>query len=432
MENIELTEAVQKGNKWWKEKFELEFKHREIYDKIKRFLHTRQIIAITGLRRTGKTTIMLKLIADLIGKYKAENILYFSFDDFKEEKLTTIIKTYERLMNKDTAKGNYLILFDEIQKVNGWEEQIKRIYDSNKGIKLFISGSESLFIRKKLRENLSGRMFEFHVKTLNFREYLLFKNKTFDNINLYKEEILREFNSFLYCSGFPEIINENKEIIEKYLVDNVIDKMIYKDMAQIFYIKEPAILEQIFKIILNDPGQIINIEGLANESNISRQTASLYLDYLEKAFLIKKVYAFSRNARKTQRRLKKYYPLIFLPNLVENPEKFGKIFETSMILHLNADFFWRDTYKNEVDAVIVKENKIIPIEIKSGKIDCKALKLFMKIFNLNHGMVLSYQQKDVIKFDRGEIEIIPFYEYFLNSNDKVTDVVKVSEIVEEV
>ena len=175
MENIELTEAVQKGNKWWKEKFELEFKHREIYDKIKRFLHTRQIIAITGLRRTGKTTIMLKLIADLIGKYKAENILYFSFDDFKEEKLTTIIKTYERLMNKDTAKGNYLILFDEIQKVNGWEEQIKRIYDSNKGIKLFISGSESLFIRKKLRENLSGRMFEFHVKTLNFREYLFLK-----------------------------------------------------------------------------------------------------------------------------------------------------------------------------------------------------------------------------------------------------------------
>lgn len=413
MENERLVEALEKSNKWWKEKFEIEFKHREIYTEIRKFLHTKQIISLTGLRRTGKTTIMFKIVSDFVKKYGSRNVLYFSFDDFREEKLISIINLYARVLNKDISKEDYLILFDEIQKVENWEEQLKRIYDNHPNIKFIISGSESLFIRKKTRESLAGRMFEFHVKTLSFKEYLLFKNKKFDNPALYKEEILREFNQFLLSSGFPEIINENEEIIAKYIKDNVIDKIIYKDMAQILSIKEPAIIEQVFKIVLSDPGEIINIENLSKETGISRQTISLYLDYLEKSFLIKKLYTYSKSPRKTQRRVKKYYPVLFLPELVKKTEMFGKLFENFAVLELDAEFFWRDSYKNEVDIIKIKENKVLPIEVKSGKIEYNSLKLFMKKFKVPKGIILTYQIKDKINFDSGEIEILPFYEYLL-------------------
>ncbi len=413
MTNERLVEALEKSNKWWKEKFEIEFKHRDIYKEIRKFLHTKQIISLTGLRRTGKTTIMFKIVSDYINKYGNKNVLYFSFDDFREEKLIDIINLYARVLNKDINRGDYLILFDEVQKVKNWEEQLKRIYDNYPNIKFIISGSESLFIRKKTRESLAGRMFEFHVKTLSFKEYLSFKNKKFDNFALYKEEILREFNQFLLSSGFPEIINENEEVIAKYIKDNVIDKIIYKDMAQILSIKEPAIIEQIFRIVLSDPGAIMNMENLSKEIGLSRQTISLYLNYLEKSFLIKKLYTYSRNPRKTQTRMKKYYPVLFLPELIKKAEMFGRLFENFVVLELDAEFFWRDTYKNEVDIVKIEENKVLPIEVKSGKIEYDSLKLFMKKFKVNKGIILTYQAKDKVNFNGKEIEVLPFYEYLL-------------------
>src|SRR3989344_5116542 len=176
MSDERIIEALEGGNKWWKEKFSTEYKDREIYAEIKKFLKERQIIALVGLRRTGKTTIMLKIVEDSLPHLDKINIIYFSFDEFKGTRIGEVIKAYSRLMNRDTGKGRYLFLFDEIQKVEDWEEQLKRIYDESPNFKIIISGSESLFIRQMSRESLAGRIYEFQIKTLNLREYLAFRN----------------------------------------------------------------------------------------------------------------------------------------------------------------------------------------------------------------------------------------------------------------
>jgi len=411
MDNKKLFDALERSNPWWKGNFELEYKPRVIYEEIGRFMKNRQIISLTGLRRTGKTTILLKIVKDSIATYTKENIIYFSFDDFRDIKLKEVIDVYFELMKKNNSES-LLFLFDEIQKVPGWEEQLKRIYDENKKFKFVISGSESLFIRKGARESLAGRMFEFQIKTLSFKEFLDFKEKSFDNFQLYRKEILSEFKSFLYCNGFPEIINENEEIIKKYIKENVVERIIYRDIPQIVQIENPEILSQMFNIIAKEPGQMIQMDKIARELNISRQTASNYLDYLEKSFLIKKLYNFSRNARKTQTRLKKYYPVILFSEEIENREIFGSVFETFIVNELDAEFFWRDTYKNEVD-VILKEKEIIPIEIKVSSIDTKSLNLFMNKFKLNKGIILTYDKEEVI----GKVKIIPFYKYLLRGGD---------------
>ena len=324
MDNQRLFDALERTNPWWKGDFELDYKPRRVYEEIKKFIKNRQIISLTGLRRTGKTTILLKAVKDSMADYGKENIIYFSFDDFKDAKLKDVIEAYFELMKKNSREP-LLFLFDEIQKVSGWEEQLKRIYDENKNFKFVISGSESLFIRKGTRESLAGRIFEFQVKTLSFKEFLEFRGKKFDNLALYKKEILSEFKNFLYCNGFPEIINENEEFIKKYIKENVVEKIIYRDIPQIVPIENPEILSQMLNIIAKEPGQIIQMDKIAKELNISRQTASNYLDYLEKSFLIRKLYNFSRNARKTQTRLKKYYPVILFPEEIENREIFGSV-----------------------------------------------------------------------------------------------------------
>ncbi len=116
-----IIDALERSNKWWKEEFIIAFKPREVYDKIKKFLPTRQIISLTGLRRTGKTTIMLKIVHDFLSTMNKRNIVYFSFDDFREIRLSDVVKNYARLINKEINKEAYLFLFDEIQKVEGWE-----------------------------------------------------------------------------------------------------------------------------------------------------------------------------------------------------------------------------------------------------------------------------------------------------------------------
>jgi len=410
MENKRLFDALERSNLWWKGDFELDYKPRRVYEEIKKFIKNRQIISLTGLRRTGKTTILLKAVKDSMADYGKENIIYFSFDDFKDAKLKDVIEAYFELMKKNSREP-LLFLFDEIQKVSGWEEQLKRIYDENKNFKFVISGSESLFIRKGTRESLAGRIFEFQVKTLSFKEFLEFRGKKFDNLALYKKEILSEFKNFLYCNGFPEIINENEEFIKKYIKENVVEKIIYRDIPQIVPIENPEILSQMLNIIAKEPGQIIQMDKIAKELNISRQTASNYLDYLEKSFLIRKLYNFSRNARKTQTRLKKYYPVILFPEEIENREIFGSVFETFAVNELNAEFFWRDTYKNEVD-IILKNKEIIPIEIKVSNIETKPLNLFISKFKLKGGIILTYDKEETM----GRIKIIPFYKYLLGRN----------------
>lgn len=407
MEKQRLFDTLKKSNPWWKEEFELYYKPRKIYEEIKKFVENRQIISLTGLRRTGKTTILFKIIKDSLAKYGKENIIYFSFDDFREIKLGEIIDAYLELLNKSNNEP-FLILFDEIQKISGWEEQLKRIYDENKNMKFIISGSESLFIRKGTRESLAGRMFEFQIKTLCFEEFLRFKGIKFDRLELYKKEILSEFKKFLFCNGFPEIVNENENFIRKYIKENVVEKIIYRDITQIVSIENPEILFQMFNIIAREPGQMIQIDKLAGELDISRQTASNYLDYLEKSFLIRKLYNFSRNARKTQTRLKKYYPTILFPEEIENKEIFGKVFETFLINELNAEFFWRDVYKNEVD-IVLKNKETIPIEIKVSNIETKSLNLFINKFKLKKGFVITYDKEENL----GKIKVIPFYKYLI-------------------
>ncbi len=411
-----IKDVLLESNTWWKEEFKLEYHEREIHEQISKYLPMPQIIALTGLRRVGKTTLMHKIVLDFIKHgFDARNIIYFSFDEFREIELREVLKEYETFMEKNLRQGKYLFLLDEIQKLANWEDQVKRVYDIHaKNVKIIISGSESMFIKKKSKETLSGRIFEFKVETLSFKEFLKFKGEEHKPIGLYEMEFARLFEEYMLCQGFPELVGINdKHVIRKYIKESIVEKVIYRDLQHLFRIKEIAVLESLLGIIMDEPGQLIEISDLAKEMKLSRQTLSNYLIYLEEAFLLKKLYNFSKNRRKTERRLKKYYPALLSDLIFKDDEiSRSKAFESLIVSHLNAGFFWRDPYKNEVD-VVIADKKPIPIEIKYGKLDTVGLIAFMKKFNINEGYIVSHEKEDDLKIDEYLIHVIPAFKFLL-------------------
>ena len=414
----QIKDALIDFNPWWKGAYTIEYKDRGIYKEIERYLQRPQIIALTGLRRVGKTTLMRKIIADEIKKGRdSKRILYFSFDEFKEIEPRDVFAAYEEITGESSKKDSLLVLFDEIQKVVDWENRIKTIYDLFGGqIKIILSGSESLFIKKKSKETLAGRIFTFKVGQLSFKEFLHFKNVSYTPINLYKKELFQLFKEFMKTEGFPELVGvTEKDVIHKYIKESIIDRVIFRDIPSISKVKDIAVLESLLNIFLEEPGQITDLTSLAQELSVSRQTVAQYLFYLEESFLLRKVYNFSKGRRKSERKLKKYYPTLLSPELLMKDDEFSqsKVFEWFLVIQLNAGFFWRDPFKNEVDIVLVHDKEPLPLEVKYGKVDYIGVRAFMKKFNVITGYIISKEREHVEKFDGKKIIVVPAFLYLL-------------------
>jgi len=165
---MEITEF----NPWWEtgiiDKEISSLKRRVLFKELKKNLQKRQMDVIIGLRRVGKTVLMHHLIEHLLtAGVKPEEILYFSFDMEKRE-LGRIIKEYEEKVLKERLKNRRAYLFfDEIQKLEDWENKVKVLYDLNPKTKIILSGSSSLNIMKQGRESLAGRARFHHLSPLS-------------------------------------------------------------------------------------------------------------------------------------------------------------------------------------------------------------------------------------------------------------------------
>ncbi len=306
-------------NPWWGGKYSVEFKERVVYKKIKGFLQPPQVIALTGLRRTGKTTILNKIISDFLESgFEPRRILFYSFDDSQAVGLLELFEAFEKLSGLRFGEGKFLVVLDEVQKLSNWSEQVKRFYDLYYGkVKFVVTGSSSLFVKKKSRESLAGRLFEFHVEPLSFREFLDFKGIKFDSTPVFNQALEIEFVDYQRTQGFPELVgNTDREFIVKYLSEGIVDNVVYKDLPTAYKIRDVGLLKQLASIVIGQPGQLLDIQSLSRDLNSSRQTISSYLSYLEDSFLVIKLYNYSKNLIKRERKLKKYYSRVVSPRLV--------------------------------------------------------------------------------------------------------------------
>ena len=419
-----VRDVLPEQNPWWTGEFELAYKEREIYAEVRRFLRLQQIVALTGLRRVGKTTLLLKAGQDaLAGGLDPRRLLYFSFDEFRAVEIREVLGEYEALVERDLRTGRSLVLLDEVQKLAGWEDQIKAAYDVYKGkVKFVLSGSESLFIRAKSRESLAGRLFELKVEPLSFREYLGFKGVRYEPVGLHEKELARWFERFLRTQGFPELVDiDDRSVARKYLREGIVEKVLFRDLPLLFGIQDVPAMESLLDILMDAPGQLLELSDLAGSLKLSRKTLSKYIAYLELSFLVKKLYNFSTGRRKVERKLKKYYPSILSVDLVygEDGLSRSRAFEWAAVGQLKADFFWRDPYKNEVD-IVLGGRKPVPVEVKYGQVDTRGLRAFMDRFQVRRGYVVTRDQEEVRTLGAKRIVLVPAYKALLRPEKVLT------------
>lgn len=414
---MELLEQVLRSNPWWEgrgiEKIK-GLKERFLLRELSKYVGDPQIIAIVGLRRVGKTVLMHQMIGELLKKIDARRILYFSFDEIMgkdPEIIEKVISTYENEILREEPKDVYIFL-DEINHVRDWQVIIKRYYDLSTGMKFVVGGSSSLFIRKS-KESLAGRIYEFELKPLGFKEFLYLQGKEVKDVVLQSRDIKRELSNYFIRGGFPEIIKEgNFEKINKY-VSSVVDKIVFYDIPKVFDVGEPVILKEILGVIARKPGALIEYQKIASTFNISYQTVSKYVNYLEKTFLVKLLYNYRGSPIAMAKKSKKAYlgthSIIsaFLSQENEIYDIIGEVVENIVIVHIGADFFWRKYY--EVDAL--RDKNPVEVKYRESPEDIKgALKVAKELKSRKLIVITKDFEKTGVK-DGVEIVYIPLWKF---------------------
>ncbi len=400
-------------NRHWQKGFVYPYsKERFFIDEIKENLDKRFITIISGLRRTGKTVLLFQAINYLIQEKKVnrENILYFTFDEEKV-RLDDLLMEYEKQTGISWKENRVFLFLDEIQKLKDFQNQIKVYYDLYPELKFIISGSTSMFIKKKTTESLAGRVKIIHLPPLSFKEYLFFTDskEILEKPKMYHKEIMKEFEKYWFRQ-FIEIINFSNEEIKDYL-KSLVKKIIYEDIPVIYNINEPDILVKIVKYLSNYPGALINFEKMSDIFDIDRKTLSKYFQALNYSYLIKILYNFSKNLIKTEKKLKKAYlsstsfVIAYNDFIMHDEWRKNLIAENFVISIKNYDFFWRENNQKEVDFVNVKDEKIEALEVKyTNKIRKDDFKNLLKFKNKFHNVELTMlYPEEIIENDFYEI-----------------------------
>ena len=407
---------VERFNEWWftgkiRKELALPF-HRHAFPQIMESLKERQILLITGPRRVGKTTLLYQTIEKLLETVSPNRVLYFSFEESSANP-KEVLEFYEKkvLMKPFEEMDKAYIFFDEIQYVENWPTTLKQFYDLYPNLKFFASGSSSLLLSKESVEKLAGRFFILQLKPLTFSEFLELKNLKISQMEVFSRRMEVYFHDYLRKSGFPEIANwENDARIAEYIRNSVIDRVTLRDIPLIFKTRDMTLMERTLRLILSTPGITINVNSLSRTWGESKITISNYLKYLETSLLIRSLSNFRPSYMSSSRKLKKYYPIT--PSLIfsHSKETFehnaGAVLETYVVNALDAQYYFRER-KKEIDIILLKNNEVLPIEVKetANEIDIEKFSKMMKYINAKEGWIITLNKEA----KKENIKITPAY-----------------------
>jgi len=412
-------------NPWWKDERvppSLLGRRRKVFFEVKKYLNKKQILLFTGLRRAGKTTLMFQIINELLKKKTPPlHILYFSFDEQRFE-IEEILKVYEsQVLKKPLSAVKTFLFFDEVQKLRGWENKIKILYDMNPRVKIFLSGSAHIGIYKNTRESLAGRFFEFVVRPLDFEEYLEFKNVKIDQEreDLFMTELIANYESYLSTGGFIEAIEfeQSPDMLRRYFKESLIERVIFKDIPESFSVSHHELLYRIMNITASAPGLYLDYRSLSNDLGFDHRTIANYVLYLQYALLVQKLYNYSPNLFTSEKKLKRLYlsNTAFTFNLSPSVER-TKLIEQSFVNMFEGRFFYRSPQKDEVDMVYIKDQKVIPVEIKIKsslrKDDFRGIVNFMRRHKIQKALMITAQDEGLWTKGRYQVQMIPYWKYW--------------------
>jgi predicted AAA+ superfamily ATPase len=366
------------------------FERLHLQQVVKRIQEPRKFIqVILGPRQVGKTT----LVNQLVQKYASESLVV-SADAVGASNSLWLEQQWEtsRIKLKQSGAKEFLLVVDEIQKINNWSETVKLLWDTdtknNVSLKVVVLGSSRLLIQQGLTESLAGRFETTFMSHWSYSEM----HEAFD----WNE------NQFVWFGGYPgaATLISDEQRWKNYVKDSLIETSIFKDILMLTRVDKPALMKRLFELSCHYSGQILSFNKMLGQLKDAGNTTTLshYLSLLSTAGLVAGIEKYANNVIRKKSSSPKFQ--VYNTALISaqsnysfteamgNPAIWGRLVESAVGAHLlnhavSGDFalsYWREG-DEEVDFVM-EQKQLIGIEVKSGSVQkTSGMASFKKKFN---------------------------------------------------
>jgi uncharacterized protein len=460
----EIIERIRIENPWWKtgriDKVKGAMRHRAYFDLFLPMAFQRQptrALILMGPRRVGKTVMLHQAVQQLIDSGNdPQSICYVDLQSaiYAGVPLEALLKL-ARMANGKDDDSEFCMIYDEIQYLRDWEAQLKNSVDTFANVKFIASGSAAAALRLKSAESGAGRFTDFHLPPVTFYEYLILVGVERDSLiyitphpdaeKVNKQWLIgwydvqaanQHFINYLNFGGYPESIlsKEVQDNPEQFVRSDIIEKVITRDLPSLYGIHDVAELNRLFSALCYNTGQEISLDSLSQDSGVVKQTIKNYIEYLEAAFLIRRLHRIDDNARRFK---KANFFKVYLTNpcmrsalfglVNEASEHIGSLVETAVFaqwFHTDKTIHYARWKDGEVDLVELNPHSFRPVfavEVKwtddciSDYTEVKSLRKFLRARPECIPVVTTRTRSGLHTIDGREVTFIPsaMYCYFI-------------------
>jgi uncharacterized protein len=443
----DLISILSQFNPWWKKEkiADLPSWHRGIFQELFFWIQsppTHRALLLSGPRQVGKTTLLLQAIQKLIDSgIPPANILYVTFDHpvCKLAGLEVVLEAWRELEPK--VEGTEYLFLDEAQFIKNIGTWVKHQVDFFKSKRIIFTGSAAPLLQTD-QESGVGRWHTLRISTLSFYEYLQIKKIKLPSIPILSKiddlfhcasneyhrmtdaagSLIGHFHEYLIRGGFPQTaLIENITQSQRLLREDIIEKVLKRDMTALFGVRRILELEQMFIFLCMHDGGMQDIQTISKDLGIAKQTVQNFIDLLESAHLIYRLSPFGYGKEVLRGKNKLYLgdpaiaPAVLMrgKNILEDEHELSQCVETAIIGHLwshcasnQARFsYWRNHKDKEVDLIVEMGEAVIPFEVKYQSQSVQKrdvaglLDLCKQKTSIQHGYIITKSSRDIGPLD---------------------------------
>ncbi len=436
MDKKEILAILEEWN-FWSKPFRESFPRKTYEAEVAHKASTNEILFLKGVRRSGKSTILLNHMQNLIEQgVPKENILFVNLEDprfasfLSLDLLEAIKQSYLYYVNPSSKP---YIFLDEVQNVEGFEKWLLKEYELQTSY-LFATGSNSKLLSKEIGSALSGRYLDVQVSPLSFKEFLTFNgfkiDKAYDLLSK-QSEVERYFERFMLYGGFPKVVLTEDSSLKEAELKSYFDSILLRDIVARYKLDNFRVLEKLAILLLSSIANPISITKIKNRLGVSHDLASRYVEYLENTYMCQSVPLFDWSLQKQYVNPKKIYSVdTGLSKRVsfEVGKRVGDMLENIVYLELKRRYgeiyYFKTAQGYEVDFLLKEYEQITHLvqvsqtlsDVKTRKRELRALVKAsdeLKYTQVTKLWLLTMDESGTDQIDGKKIEIINILEWLL-------------------
>jgi len=360
---------------------------------------------ITGIRRCGKSTLLLQLL-----RKDYQEAVYLNFDDIRLAGFE--VTDLGRLHREIEQRGVNVLFFDEIQIVIGWERYVNQLL--REGYKVFITGSNASMLSTELGTHLTGRHLSMELFPFSYSEFIRFKS-----LDSGEDAVM----AYLKSGGIAEYIKTDIPLILNTLVDDIL----MKDIAVRHSVRDINSLRQLTAFLITNIGNLVSASKLVGMFDIKSPATFLeYFSFLKDTYLLDFIPLFNHSLKVQARNPKKVYVMdmrLYTENAVSTSDNTGRRLENLIFLHLRQRykhiFYYKD--RGECDFIAMEKNEVkeaiqVCLSINDENFDREYNGLLeaMLYLDLKEGYIITLNQQDTFEKDGRVIRMLPAHVYLMS------------------